>query len=69
MSGHPGLARARELAGSVRELWREFTGESAYDRYVLRHRLEHPDHEPMDERRFWRARSEFAEQTVHSGCC
>ncbi|RLP11072.1 putative selenoprotein [Propionibacterium australiense] len=54
---------------SARALWRDFTGESAYDRYLLRHRLEHPGHEPMSERQFWRARTDFDEKNVSSGCC
>ena len=61
--------RVRAAMRSARALWREFTGESAYDRYLLRHRLEHPGHEPMSERQFWRARTDFDEENVSSGCC
>ncbi|MBE6474633.1 MAG: YbdD/YjiX family protein [Actinomyces succiniciruminis] len=57
-----GLARARGL-------WRDFTGESAYDRYVERHRREHPDHAPMTARQWWRARADFDESNVSAGCC
>ncbi|PHP53432.1 YbdD/YjiX family protein [Actinomyces ruminis] len=57
-----GLARARGL-------WRDFTGESAYDRYVERHRREHPDHAPLTARQWWRARAEFDERNVSAGCC
>lgn len=60
------------LRGYLREarrLWRDFTGESAYDRYVERHAREHPDHEPMTERQFWRARADFEEGNVSTGCC
>ncbi|SHE26663.1 YbdD/YjiX family protein [Actinomyces glycerinitolerans] len=57
-----GLARARGL-------WRDFTGESAYDRYVERHRREHPDHAPMSARQWWRARADFDESNVSAGCC
>ncbi|PZU35297.1 MAG: DUF466 domain-containing protein, partial [Actinomyces sp.] len=53
----------------ARCLWRDFTGESAYDRYVERHRREHPDHEPMSEREWWRARAEHDERNVSTGCC
>lgn len=53
----------------ARRLWRDFTGESAYDRYVERHVREHPDHEPMTERQFWRARADFDEENVSTGCC
>ncbi|MDO4887840.1 MAG: YbdD/YjiX family protein [Actinomycetaceae bacterium] len=64
-----GGARLREVFAHVRRLWREFTGESAYERYVERHRREHPDHEPMTERQFWRLRADFDEANVSTGCC
>ena len=67
--GPAGPGRVRELLDSARALWRDVTGESAYDRYVLRHRLEHPGHEPMSERQFWRARIAVDEENVQSGCC
>ncbi|MDO4607387.1 MAG: YbdD/YjiX family protein [Bowdeniella nasicola] len=54
---------------ALRHLWREFTGEAAYDKYVERHRREHPDHEPMSAKEFWRARAAFAENNVQTGCC
>lgn len=57
-----GLARFREF-------WRDLTGENAYDRYVERHRRQHPDHEPMSEREFWRARDDFHETHQSTGCC
>lgn len=50
-------------------LWRDFTGESAYDHYVERHRRAHPDHEPMCEKEFWRDRASFDEENVSTGCC
>ena len=58
-----------EKLAYMRRLWRNFTGESAYDKYVERHRLEHPEHEPMSARAFWRARADFDEENVSSGCC
>ncbi len=64
-----GLARLRAGLAGARRLWRDFTGESAYDRYVERHRREHPDHEPLSERQWWRARAEFDERNVSTGCC
>lgn len=65
------LARAcvRAHLRQARALWRDFTGESAYDRYVERHAREHPDHAPMTERQFWRARADFDEENVSTGCC
>lgn len=69
---HAGAALAR-LTGqrlrALRDLWREFTGEAAYDKYVERHRREHPDHEPMSAKEFWRDRAAFAEDNVQTGCC
>ena len=65
-------ARAHVIREKIREwrgLWRDFTGESAYERYVARHAREHPDHPPMSERGFWRARDAWAEDNVSSGCC
>lgn len=64
-----GLARLCAGLAGARRLWRDFTGESAYDRYVERHRREHPDHEPLSERQWWRARAEFDERNVSTGCC
>ena len=64
-----GLARLRAGLARARRLWRDFTGESAYDRYVERHRREHPDHEPMSERQWWRARADFDDCNVSTGCC
>ena len=61
--------RVRASLSTARSLWRDFTGESGYDRYVERHRREHPDHEPMTEREFWRDRARFDEDNVSTGCC
>ena len=64
-----GLARLRAGLARARRLWRDFTGESAYDSYVERHRREHPDHEPMSERQWWRARADFDDRNVSTSCC
>ncbi|WP_343212281.1 YbdD/YjiX family protein [Actinomyces sp. 565] len=61
--------RIRACLSRARGLWRDFTGEAAYDRYVERHRREHPDHAPLTARQWWRARSEFDESNVSTGCC
>ncbi len=68
VEGSPGL-RFRAWLRQARALWRDFTGESAYAQYVERHLREHPDHEPMSEREFWRARADFDEDNVSTGCC
>ena len=44
------LGAVRERLAAFRALWRDFTGESAYEKYVERHRREHPGHAPMTER-------------------
>lgn len=63
------LARVRGALARAGALWRDFTGESAYQRYVERHRREHPDHEPMSARQWWRERAAFDEENVSTGCC
>ncbi|WIK63865.1 YbdD/YjiX family protein [Gleimia hominis] len=63
------LAQLEEACRTGKRLWRDFTGESAYDRYVERHAREHPGHAPMSERQFWRDRARFEEQNVSTGCC
>lgn len=47
----------------------EFSGSSAYDKYVARHRREFPDHEPMGAREFWRRRAAEKEGGVQTRCC
>ena len=61
--------RFRQVLTRARTLWRDMTGESAYDRYVERHRRAHPDHEPLSERQWWRARADVDERNVSTGCC
>lgn len=63
------LPRLRRRLATARALWRDFTGESAYDRYVERHRREHPDHEPMTARQWWRAKADEDEKHVQPRCC
>lgn len=63
------VARVRAVLARAGGLWRDFTGESAYERYVQRHRREHPGHAPMSARQWWRARAEFDENNVSTGCC
>lgn len=68
-SGRPGRASLRGALARSRRLWRDMTGESAYERYLARHAREHPDHEPMSAREFWHARAEQAETQISTGCC
>ncbi len=55
----------RDLFSGARWWLREFSGESAYDKYLARHRRHHPDHPPMSRQEFWRSR----EREVTTGCC
>ncbi|WP_243118367.1 CstA-like transporter-associated (seleno)protein [Actinomyces wuliandei] len=63
------MPRLREVVDRTRRLWRDMTGESAYERYLQRHCHERPGCAPMGEREFWRARAEAAERKVSTGCC
>ena len=85
-AGRPGTRRqVREALARARSLWRDMTGESAYDRYLERYAREHagcpsrpdgahgsghePGHGPMSEREFWRARARQAETEISTRCC
>ena len=77
--------RVRQALTRARTLWRDMTGESAYDRYLERYAREHADcpngpdsahgsgresgHGPMSEREFWRARARQAETEINASCC
>ncbi|WP_279221369.1 YbdD/YjiX family protein [Actinomyces lilanjuaniae] len=63
------MPRLHEVLSRARRLWRDMTGESAYERYLQRHCHEHPDCAPMGEHEFWRARAQAAEEKVSTGCC
>ena len=82
-AGRPGTRhRVRETLARARTLWRDLTGESAYERYLARYAREHAGcpsgrhgtahesaHGPMSEREFWRARARQAETEISTGCC
>ena len=77
--------RVRQVLTRARTLWRDMTGEAAYDRYLERYAREHagcpsrpdgahgsghePGHGPMSEREFWRARAKQAETEINASCC
>ena len=77
--------RVRQVLRRARTLWRDMTGESAYDRYLERYAREHAQcphghggahdpghgsgHGPMSEREFWRARAKQAETEINASCC
>ncbi|MFD3440800.1 YbdD/YjiX family protein [Streptomyces sp. NPDC058685] len=64
-------ARARHVFGRIRWYVREFTGESAYDRYVAHTRGCDPDAEVMSRRAFERNRTDAREADPREGfrCC
>ena len=68
--------RVRQVLTRARTLWRDMTGESAYDRYLERSQCPHghggahgSGHGPMSEREFWRARAKQAETEINASCC
>ena len=77
--------RVRQVLSRARTLWRDMTGESAYDRYLERYAREHAQcphghggaqgpghgsgHGPMSECEFWRARAKQAETEINASCC
>lgn len=64
----PGI---RELGARVRWFWREFTGESAYDRYVAYARRRDPYSSVLSRREFERRRTDAREADPREGfrCC
>lgn len=60
------VAAAARCGRSLRWWFRGVLGASAYERYVARHRVEHPDHDPLPEREWWRSRQDEA---TPKGCC
>ena len=60
------------LSSGLRGVWwylREASGETAYERHVARHRVEHPEHEPPTRREFERARQDLADARPQQRCC
>ncbi|MDK8319936.1 YbdD/YjiX family protein [Actinobaculum massiliense] len=53
----------------AQKMWRDFMGDSAYERYLDHHRRNHPNCQPMTEKEFWRSRDDFKEDNVSTGCC
>lgn len=62
---------ARELGARIRWFWREFTGESAYDRYVAHTRRRDPYSSVLSRREFERRRTDAREANPREGfrCC
>lgn len=66
---HPG--RVRRLASRIRWFWRELTGESGYDRYVVYVRTHRPHAPVLSRREFERRRTDAADTDPRKGfrCC
>lgn len=73
--GSAGAVLRRAAAGLGRgarafhQYVRDLLGESAYDRYVVAHRRDHPEHEPLTPREWWRQRSDEMERSPQTRCC
>lgn len=61
--------RLRDGAAAVRWYVHQVMGDDAYRTYVAHERAVHPDHEPMTEREFWRARTAEMDANPGSRCC
>ncbi|MFP5019208.1 YbdD/YjiX family protein [Pseudonocardia phyllosphaerae] len=53
----------------ARRLFRELTGDAAYERYLEHHAEHHPDRAPMTEREFWRERTDRQDRVPTARCC
>lgn len=58
--------RALRATRTIIRFVHDLLGDSAYERYIARHRIEHPDHPPMTAREFWRQR---ANDDAPPRCC
>jgi uncharacterized short protein YbdD (DUF466 family) len=61
--------RLRKLCGLVWWYLRELTGESAYDRYLDRHRHAHPGVPALPRRDFERLRADRTDDNPQTRCC
>lgn len=64
------------LAALIVRAWRgvrwyvtSMMGDTAYATYVAHHERAHPGEPPMDERAFWRERSDAQDRDPGSRCC
>ena len=76
MSAAVGPSGAAGPTNGWHQLWeglrwyvREVSGGSAYDRYLARQRRDSPDEEPLDERTFWRQRTDGGDDKPPQRCC
>ena len=61
--------RPARILGGVRWYLRELTGESQYERYLLRHGETHSQAAPLSRREFERRRVDRADTCPGSRCC
>ena len=61
--------RFASLPRAVRWYLREVSGEALYDRYLLRHRWEHPHQPPMTRTEFERWRIDRRNHSPGTRCC
>lgn len=61
--------RLSSLLRAVRWYLREVSGEALYDRYLLRHALEHPHQPPMSKTEFERWRIDRHNNSPGTRCC
>ncbi|MGO1316781.1 MAG: YbdD/YjiX family protein [Cellulomonadaceae bacterium] len=54
---------------AVRWYVHELMGDSAYDHYVARHHVDHPDHEPLTAAQWWRAKADAEASAPQTRCC
>jgi uncharacterized short protein YbdD (DUF466 family) len=66
------MSEPATLARRLRTAWRlfrEFSGERAYEIYVEHHRRHHPGEPVMDEREFWRRHIDARDTDPKVSCC
>lgn len=64
------LRALRRVAGAVGWYMQDLMGDSAYRRYLEHHSAHHgPEHPPLTEREFWRARMDDQDRNPGARCC
>ncbi|MGI8329907.1 YbdD/YjiX family protein [Actinomadura scrupuli] len=60
---------ARDRLRTAWRLFREFSGERAYEIYLEHQRREHPGEPVLTEREFWRRHIDARDSAPRVGCC
>lgn len=63
------LSAVGRVGRGIRWYMTTLMGDTAYATYVAHHRRQHPDEEPMTERRFWRQRMDDQDRNPGARCC